>query len=340
MMIDEEVRPAKRLKTEHREDFNIEEMSNKIDSQDLNGKESQSNNTAKRKPDIGNRNSKRSKTSHTSANKQDAIKSARTFTQPSAICSGDKGIFVSCDKGREKKCLLELHDLVQDYLEQNNLDTLGQSLTALPDVDLANGIEDDIAAELSSMRETETQTDLNNSAKPMQLITLDVPCVSFLRFPHGSALDPVDMIHVLCLSATDKTTPQRSRYVKRLTPVLSLCKTLNQGLQKACDEVLPVIFGPKAGDQIKQFKFAIRPTIRNNDKLNRDEVIKTVADRVQELGRNMHSVDLKQYEKGILVEVYRGWVGMSVVDNNDNSKHKLGFEQLKRFNLAEIYASR
>lgn len=266
----------------------------------------------------------------------------RMFTQPSALCTGDKGIFVTSDRGREKKSLQEVHDLVQEYLEERGIDSSGQSPGKVHDdlpSQIAKGIEDDIAAELSTMRETDTQTS-SKPTRPLQLITLDVPCVSFLRFPPGSTLDPVDMVHSLCLSAADASTPQRSRYVKRLTPVLSLGKTLSQGLQKACEEVLPSVFGPNVEGNINPYKFAIRPNTRNNDKLNREEVIKIVADRVQEIGGNMHSVDLTNYDKGILVEVYRGWVGMSIVTNADTTKYKLGFERLKRFNLAEIYASR
>jgi THUMP domain len=51
-------------------------------------------------------------------------------------------------------------------------------------------------------------------------------------------------------------------------------------------------------------QFAIRPTIRNNDVLNRDVVIKTVADAVGRLSSS-HSVDLTNYDCLILVEVYR-----------------------------------
>ena len=87
-------------------------------------------------------------------------------------------------------------------------------------------------------------------------------------------------------------------------------------------------------------KFAIRPTTRNNDKVDRDTVIKTVAKRIDELGQGKHSVDLKHYEKAVNVEVYRSWIGMSVVDNASSERFTKGFEELKRFNLAEIYANR
>jgi hypothetical protein len=48
-------------------------------------------------------------------------------------------------------------------------------------------------------------------------------------------------------------------------------------------------------------QFAIRPTIRNHTTLNRDIVIKQVADAVGK----PHSVDLKGYDLLILVEIYK-----------------------------------
>ena len=59
--------------------------------------------------------------------------------------------------------------------------------------------------------------------------------------------------------------------------------------------------------------------------MKRDDVIKQVA---QTVGPN-HSVDLKNYDCLILVDIYRNILGMSVVSGD--------FEELKRFNLAEIY---
>jgi tRNA acetyltransferase TAN1 len=115
-------------------------------------------------------------------------------------------------------------------------------------------------------------------------------------------------------------------------------KVLASGLESLCDEVLPAHFKVQSDDPnaaidqpaVQGCKFAIRPTIRNNNKLDRDQVIKVVADKVTALGNGKHTVDLKGYDKLILVDVYRNIVGMSVVGNE--------FESLKRFNLAEIHA--
>jgi tRNA acetyltransferase TAN1 len=93
---------------------------------------------------------------------------------------------------------------------------------------------------------------------------------------------------------------------------------MGNGLEQLCEIVLKPVFGDstvakKAGEpKLHQHsyciadieKFAIRPTIRNNDILNRDVVIKTVADAVGRLGSS-HSVNLTDYDCLILVEVYR-----------------------------------
>lgn len=59
--------------------------------------------------------------------------------------------------------------------------------------------------------------------------------------------------------------------------------------------------------------------------MKRDDVIKQIA---QIVGPS-HSVDLKHYDCLILVDIYRNILGMSIVGSD--------YEQLKRFNLAEIY---
>lgn len=280
----------------------------------------------------------------------------RTFSQPSVICTGDKGIFVTSDKGCEKKALLEIHDILQEILESRGVGADGKIVPQESNDEskrmdngsdfnagIPKGIEAEIASELAELR-GQAPADLgatsSATSKPMQLITLDIPCVSFLRLPAQSSIDPVELVHRLCLEAADPESRQRSRYVKRLTPISCLAKTLKQGLETVCENVLPRHFGTSATGEIKSTTFAIRPTIRENVQVDRDSVIRLVASHVQELGGQSHRVDLKNYEKGVIVEVYRGWVGMCVVDNVNSRDYQQGYEQLKRFNVAELYVKR
>ncbi|KAL2430275.1 hypothetical protein ABEF95_003295 [Exophiala dermatitidis] len=263
----------------------------------------------------------------------------------SGIHNDDVGIFVSSDKGQERKCLQEISDVLNEYVDMNGKqpDEDAPSNRETPNGD----IEGDILAELDDLR---AESGSKSSAPKFSLVTLDIPCVSFVRFPSraetGLDLDPVQIVHDICLSASKKdSTGPRSRYIKRLTPVSLIRKTMPNGLEYLCDQILPAHFliqpesvgetqsGPAPSETATNTpaKFAIRPTIRNNNKLNRDQIIQTVADKINALGRGQHTVDLNGYDKLVLVDVYRNVVGMSVVGSD--------YEKLKRFNLAELHAS-
>ncbi|EHY58652.1 hypothetical protein HRR83_007375 [Exophiala dermatitidis] len=263
----------------------------------------------------------------------------------SGIHNDDVGIFVSSDKGQERKCLQEISDVLNEYVDMNGKqpDENAPSNQETPNGD----IEGDILAELDDLR---AESGSKSSAPKFSLVTLDIPCVSFVRFPSraetGLDLDPVEIVHNICVSASKKdSTGPRSRYIKRLTPVSLIRKTMPNGLESLCDRILPAHFliqpesvgetqsGPAPGETTTNtpVKFAIRPTIRNNNKVDRDHVIQTVANKINALGQSQHTVDLKGYDKLVLVDVYRNVVGMSVVGSD--------YEKLKRFNLAELHSS-
>lgn len=237
-------------------------------------------------------------------------------TSSSGIQADDVGLFVTCDKGQERKCLAEVHDLLSQYIEVPLLtqDEVKGNPTS-SDLD----IEASIAAELEDLKPKATPSE------PWTTISLDIPCVSFVRLSQSPPpISPVNLVHKICSDAAADPTTKRSRYIKRLTPMTLMKKSLSGGLEALCTAVLPPHFGPGS----PPCKFAIRPTVRSKNKqLDRDVVIKVVADEVGKLGG--HKVDLTNYDKCILVDVYRNVVGMSVVGRE--------YEALKRYNLAEIY---
>lgn len=161
-------------------------------------------------------------------------------------------------------------------------------------------------------------------------------------------MDPVSLVHTICKDAKANPDRQRSRYIKRMTPMTLMRKTLGGGLEQVCESVLKPHFhsggpskkvslitppvkaevqspsnyhdpdedkvGPDLSPKLTHFlswivvctkkwqhQYAIRPTIRNNNTFKRDEVIKLVASAVGDV----HTVDLKNYDLLILVDVYR-----------------------------------
>lgn len=206
------------------------------------------------------------------------------------------------------------------------------------------GIEDDIEKELADLagegvvgqkrkRSGGDGADSSaNNKRKIGLVTLDIPCVSFVRFPSHTTCDPSDVAAKMCRDARAHPEQQRSRFIKRLTPLSKVRKMMSGGIEELCKDVLPAVFGGGEG-----FRYAVRVTVRNNHQIEKEQVIKTVAGAVRELGlvdgeggESRHSVSLKGYDKLVLVEIYRNVVGMSVVGAE--------WESLRRFNLSEIYA--
>ncbi|OJJ51611.1 hypothetical protein ASPZODRAFT_148867 [Penicilliopsis zonata CBS 506.65] len=225
------------------------------------------------------------------------------------IESGDWGVFVTCDMGREQKCVAEVLDLFSQSVEDATGDVEGD--------DEFDADADDIEAQIK--REMEELQPDSKKPKLFREIRLDIPCVTFIRF--DKSIDPVKMVHDLCLDAHANPDRKRSRWVKRLNPVSSIRKTLSVDLSEFAKEILKPHFhsgGPPR-------KYAIRPSIRGKSKFDRDGVIKTVADAVGP----EHPVDLKNYDLVILVDIIQNVIGMSVVGSD--------YDKLKRFNLAELY---
>ena len=311
------------------------------------------------------------------------------------------GLFVTSDKGKEKAALREAEDLIGEVLAEMGFGEKadrageregggeGEASARREDED----IEKDIRAELEGMRgqDGEKGTRIQNASRPrpnnedtgsamrLGLVTLDIPCVSFVRLPLTSTstsssditsvIDPVDLVYRITRQAYLEPLRPRSRFIKRLTPLTRVRKFLNEGLERLCDEVLPSVFGKEQG---KEWKYAIRVTVRNNSKVSRDEIIKKVAGLVVASGMGQdvvdndrggntssegegegegveqgeggnskasptkaleHKVDLKNFEKLVMVDVYRNVVGMSVVGEAREFE-----DRLRRFNLSEIYS--
>ncbi|RAH77538.1 THUMP domain protein [Aspergillus japonicus CBS 114.51] len=224
------------------------------------------------------------------------------------IEGGDWGVFVSCDIGKESKCMSEAVDLFTQSIEGSE---------KVNDGDKSDSDEDDIEAMIK--KEVEGLKPSQAKSRPFQAIRMDLPCLSFIRF--DKSIDPEQMVHQLCLEAHAHPEKKRSRYIQRMTPVKSVRKTLSVELESFARDVLKPHF--HSGGPPK--KYAIRPVVRSNKKFSRDTVIKTVADVVGP----EHPVDLKNYDILINVMVIQNVIGIGVAGSD--------YEQLKKYNLAELY---
>ncbi|KAI9654325.1 MAG: hypothetical protein M1829_000946 [Trizodia sp. TS-e1964] len=253
---------------------------------------------------------------------------------------GDSGIWVSCDIQKEGKCIAELQDIFDQYVEKLYTEE------NRPDAEAINAgkvdIEHDILQEVEMIKKA-------RSEKPFQFVRLDVQCVIFVKT--RSPIEPVTFVHHICHDAFASRVAKLSRVTRRLTPMTLMARATETGLEELARTVLAPHFHQSDGNQCPRkvscsdasqrilvkdpfllSSFAIRPTIRNHNTLSRDTIIQRVASIVGPF----HKVDLKNYDLMIVVDVFKvkdsytfSVCGMSVVRED--------FDQLKRFNLAEIY---
>ncbi|KAK1981873.1 THUMP domain-containing protein [Colletotrichum cereale] len=73
-------------------------------------------------------------------------------------------------------------------------------------------------------------------------------------------------------------------------------------------------------------QYAIRPSIRSNSSIDRDELISQIAKIV----KPRHKVNLTNPDKVVLVDVFQSFCGMSVIEGSD-------WDGLKKLNVNELY---
>jgi tRNA acetyltransferase TAN1 len=60
--------------------------------------------------------------------------------------------------------------------------------------------------------------------------------VSFVKTADG--IDPVSLVHTICKDAYANPDHRRSRFIKRMTPMTLIRKTMGGGLEHVCQSVL------------------------------------------------------------------------------------------------------
>lgn len=227
-----------------------------------------------------------------------------------------QGVYVSYTRGKENMAKNEVRLMMNEWCDKLYGTTVVENDEEGDDIEDVDDIDKAMAAEVAAMKDT--KKDL------ITPLPLGCECMLFVRT--RKPVVPVDFVKAICQGVKD-TGKKSTRFVQRMTPVTLTCSASKPELEKLCDIVLGPHFHLKEGQ--KPLKYAIRPTMRNFDGMNRDEVIQTVASRVgQDHG---HSVDLKNYDKLVLVDCFKASIGMSVVGNVEE------YEGLARFNIEQLW---
>ncbi|AAS53621.1 AFR250Cp [Eremothecium gossypii ATCC 10895] len=239
------------------------------------------------------------------------------------------GIYATCARRHEKQASRELMSILQEKAEEYYVD----ELKAIAETELLSdkedeeelSVEEQVQKELEQLKKGSGPVDTKK--KPvLQEIQLGCECMVFIKTRRP--IKPECFVKRLVQElASSENTTKVSRYVQRLTPITDSCNASLTELEKLCRRVLAPHFHT---DKEIKYKFAVEVVKRNFNTIDKMDIIKLVAKEVGKSGELGHSVDLKDYDKLVIVQCYKNNIGMSVVDKDYSVA-------LKKYNLQEIY---
>lgn len=237
------------------------------------------------------------------------------------------GIYATCARKHEKQAAQELSMLFQEKLEEyyaQELKELNDGSDSDTDEDAS--VEDRIKKELDSLKVKKTGPKEKDILK---FVDLNCECVVFCKTRRP--IVPEKFVHRLMEEFADpKVTQKRTRYIQKLTPVTFSCNASLPELSKLAQRVLKSHFHE---DGVKPLKFAVEVTRRNFNTIDKMDIIKEVAKEVGKGGELEHKVDLKNYDKLVLVECFKNNIGMSVVDSDY-------LKLFRKYNVQQIYEAK
>ncbi|PVH14488.1 uncharacterized protein CXQ87_002629 [Candidozyma duobushaemuli] len=239
----------------------------------------------------------------------------KKYKQSGFIDPNTAGVYATCNRGRELGCRKELLNLLSEKCEQWYPDW--ESKAEVDDEDDKDlSVEEQVQKELASMKKEKT-------AKSTIFSPIDLSCECTVFVKIRKPVEPAEFIHRICQEAKDSGV-KKSRFIQKLTPVTFSVSASLEEIKKLAAIVLKPHFHKEEGQE--PLKFAIQVTRRNFNQIPKEEIIQTVAGCV---GKDHgHTVDLKKYDKLILVDCFKSNIGMSVVSD---------YLQLEKFNLQQIF---
>ncbi|CAG8498124.1 2898_t:CDS:10 [Ambispora leptoticha] len=219
-------------------------------------------------------------------------------TAPVGLKPGISGIFVSCPKDKEPLCIQECYNLFNEYAEK------------------LYDIEDSIARELAQIKK-------KHGDYLFSSIQTGSDCIVFIKTK--PPVEPANFVHQTLSDIYDNKL-KKSRFIQRLTPITKTCYANMPAIIELAKEVIGPHFHSQdeiTEEEKKNIRYSIVPRIRNNHKIDRTQLIGTLA----EIVGKQHTVNLDNPELAVIVEVFKSICGISVVRD---------YIKFKKFNLELI----
>lgn len=274
--------------------------------------------------------------------KRKKFKVASGFLDP-----GTSGIYASCTRRKERLAAQELGQLLEEKMEQYYKDEIKALNSSTRDGDSEQtkdhntsdeeekeedlSIEEQLKKELANMKKPQQSKTKDEKKKDiLQLIDLNCECMIF--FKTRCPIVPERFVKRIIEDLSEPNDKlKRTRYIQRLTPITNSCSASMEQMIKLAKQVLAPHFHEPNGRH--DYRFSIELTRRNFNTIERNDIINQIVALVCQNGKYQHQVDLKNYEKLVIVECFKNNIGMSVVDGDYIKKYK-------KYNIQSIFEAK
>lgn len=218
-----------------------------------------------------------------------------------------RGFLCSCNN-REKECVSEAYNILNKYADQQNKQDDAPPVLLDDEIE-EKDVQDDLLNELASLKS-------EKKSKPFQLVESGAKNFLFIK----TTLDNPVELALKIVSDIYETKSQQTKFLIRLVPVEITCKAYIKDIENTFRTLAEKHFKQEAKT------FSIAYNHRNNNNLQRDDVIKTIANVITQV-RPDNKVDLKSAELVVIVEVIKGIGLLSVIPD---------YLKYKKFNLLAL----
>lgn len=216
-----------------------------------------------------------------------------------------RGFLCSCNN-REKECVSEAYNILNKYAEP----LMKQPETVEQEIEKdESDVQEDFLNELSKLK-SEKKT------KTFQLVESGAKNFLFIR----TTLENTVELATKIVSDIHRTKNQQTKFLIRLVPIEITCKAYVKDIENTFKPLAEKYFTQEAKT------FSVAYNHRNNNNLQRDEVIKTIANVISQI-RPDNKVDLKSPQVVVIVEVIKGIALLSVIPD---------YIKYKKFNLLAV----
>ena len=228
-----------------------------------------------------------------------------------------KGFLIFTDKHREKNCIRDAYNILNDVTEKlyPNLENNRGNINLNEEINIKNN------KDISSKMDEEIQN-LQKNNKIYTSINTRCAAIVFIKIEEEYALyiSPKEIVNYI-INEVINTKKSLSKCISKFYPV-EICTKYNKENFTEKVEKLTKIYFKNDIDNIKTWKIEIR--VRNNNSVNKKEIMNIILNKIN---KDKYKVDYKHPELTFLVEISWNLMCLSVLEK---------FSEYKSYNIQSL----